>query len=69
VVSIPFIGADYPSASGTVPEMCAFTNASGPEMAVMTAFPGRILVASDSSVMAEGGRITLPPSTGAWISR
>ena len=37
-------------------------------MAVMTAFPGRILVASDSSVMAEGGRITLPPSTGAWIS-
>jgi len=30
--------------------------------------PGRILVASDPSVMAEGGRITLPPSTGAWIS-
>jgi alpha-glucosidase len=29
--------------------------------------PGRVLVASDPSVMAEGGRITLPPSTGAWI--
>jgi hypothetical protein len=28
---------------------------------------GRILVASDPSVMAEGGRIILPPSTGAWI--
>ena len=30
--------------------------------------PGRLLVASDPSVMAEGGRITLPPSTGAWLS-
>ena len=29
---------------------------------------GRVLVASDPSVTAEGGRITLPPSTGAWIS-
>ena len=30
--------------------------------------PGRILVASDPAVVAEGGRIALPPSTGAWIS-
>jgi alpha-glucosidase len=28
---------------------------------------GTILVASDASVMAEDGRISLPPSTGAWI--
>ena len=28
---------------------------------------GRALVASDPSVMVEGGRVTLPPSTGAWI--
>lgn len=28
---------------------------------------GRLLVASDASVMVEGGRIVLPPSTGAWI--
>ncbi len=28
---------------------------------------GDILVASDPDVMEEGGRITLPPSTGAWI--
>ena len=30
--------------------------------------PGRVLVASDASVATQGGRITLPPSTGAWIS-
>jgi len=29
--------------------------------------PGRILVASDSSVVAEGDSIELPPSTGVWI--
>ncbi len=28
---------------------------------------GRVLVASDASVMVEGDRIILPPSTGAWI--
>jgi alpha-glucosidase len=28
---------------------------------------GDVLVASDPDVMEEGGRITLPPSTGAWI--
>jgi alpha-glucosidase len=28
---------------------------------------GRTLVASDPSVTEEGGRVTLPPSTGAWI--
>ena len=28
---------------------------------------GRLLVASDPDVMVEGGRVTLPPSTGAWI--
>jgi alpha-glucosidase len=28
---------------------------------------GRVLVSSDPSVMVEGGRIILPPSTGAWI--
>jgi alpha-glucosidase len=38
----------------------------GPDTAELS-IPGRILVASDPSVMAEGDRITLPPSTGAWI--
>lgn len=28
---------------------------------------GEVLVASDVSVEIEGGRVTLPPSTGAWI--
>lgn len=28
---------------------------------------GAVLVVSDTSVMEEGGRIILPPSTGAWI--
>ncbi len=35
--------------------------------ATVSPVAGRILVASDPSVMAEGDRIALPPSTGAWI--
>ena len=30
---------------------------------------GTVLVASDVAVMEEGGRVTLPPSTGAWLQR
>ena len=35
----------------------------------MTAFPSWAFGACAPSVMAEGGRITLPPSTGAWLVR
>lgn len=38
----------------------------GPDAAEI-AIPGRLLVASDPSVMAEAGRVALPPSTGAWL--
>jgi alpha-glucosidase len=37
------------------------------EVAAVAPVQGDVLVASDPSAMAEGGRITLPPSTGAWI--
>ena len=35
--------------------------------AVTSPVSGRVLVASDASVMVEGDRVTLPPSTGAWL--
>lgn len=37
------------------------------EQAVLSPISGRLLVASHADVTEEGDRITLPPSTGAWI--